>query len=126
MSSTENVDSDLSADGTLLMVEDDPDMLETFRLWVSDSSFTLRTAKTGREAVERFSEDVDAILTDRRLPDFSAAELLDQIDEDTVPVAVVSAHRPDQYLDTDDVTLYLTKPVSETEICDAIETLLAD
>lgn len=101
-------------------------MLDTYCLWLSNREFTVRTARMGTTAVEQFADDVDAIVLDRQLPDFGGAEILDRIDDSTVPVAVVSAYEPDHHLDTDDVTLYITKPVSKSDFFDAIESVLPE
>ncbi|MES3161172.1 MAG: response regulator [Halorubrum sp.] len=124
MASTQREAESAPASQTLLLVEDDVDMLATYRVWLSGRECTLRTARTGKRAITQFSDEVDAVALDRKLPDFGAAAVLNRIDYSDVPVAVISAFEPNDRLDTDDVMLYLDTPMQRSEFSSAVDQLL--
>jgi two-component system response regulator PilR (NtrC family) len=79
----------------VLVVDDEPDLLELVSLTLSRMSFRTRTAAdlaTARKLLK--SESFDLCLTDMRLPDGDGLDLVAWIQENraTVPVAVITAH----------------------------------
>ena len=84
-----------SAQPVVLVVDDEPDLLELVTLTLSRMSFRTRTAsdlETARRLLK--SESFDLCLTDMRLPDGDGLDLVAWIQENraTVPVAVITAH----------------------------------
>jgi DNA-binding response OmpR family regulator len=98
--------------------------VELFAGWLEDD-FDVRTATGGNEAMERFDEDVDVVLLDRRMPDLRGREVLSRIRvrDTSCQVALVTAVEPS----TDAVDLgfddYVVKPVDEAELAETVETL---
>jgi two-component system, NtrC family, response regulator PilR len=79
----------------VLVVDDEPDLLELVGLTLSRMSFRTRTASdlaTARELLK--SESFDLCLTDMRLPDGDGLDLVAWIQEHraSLPVAVITAH----------------------------------
>ena len=79
----------------VLVVDDEPDLLELVSLTLSRMSLDTRTASdvvTARKLLK--SESFDLCLTDMRLPDGDGLDLVAWIQENypTVPVAVITAH----------------------------------
>ena len=79
----------------VLVVDDEPDLLELVSLTLSRMSFRTRTAPdlaTARKLLK--SEAFDLCLTDMRLPDGDGLDLVAWIQENraTLPVAVITAH----------------------------------
>ena len=79
----------------VLVVDDEPDLLELVSLTLSRMSLDTRTAPdvvTARRLLK--SESFDLCLTDMRLPDGDGLDLVAWIQENhpTVPVAVITAH----------------------------------
>jgi two-component system, NtrC family, response regulator PilR len=79
----------------VLVVDDEPDLLELVSLTLSRMSFRTRTApdlETARRLLR--AESFDLCLTDMRLPDGDGLDLVAWIQEHraTVPVAVITAH----------------------------------
>jgi two-component system, NtrC family, response regulator PilR len=79
----------------ILIVDDEPDLLELVSLTLSRMSFRTRTAPdlaTARRLLK--AESFDLCLTDMRLPDGDGLDLVAWIQENraTVPVAVITAH----------------------------------
>jgi two-component system response regulator PilR (NtrC family) len=80
---------------TVLIVDDEPDLLELVSLTLSRMNLQTRTASdvsTARRLLK--SEQFDLCLTDMRLPDGDGLELVAWIQENraNVPVAVITAH----------------------------------
>ncbi|WP_323676719.1 bacterio-opsin activator domain-containing protein [Halorubellus sp. PRR65] len=111
----------------VLVVDDDEDLAETCEYWLDAGQYVPRVANSGEEALEAMSEDVDAVLLDRRMPTLSGDEVLEELRERgfDVPVAMMTAVAPD----TDIVDMpfddYLVKPVSQDDILEAVDEMLA-
>jgi DNA-binding response OmpR family regulator len=115
-----------TADTTVLIVEDERRLADVF----ADSlagEHAVRTAYTGREALEALGPAVDVVLLDRRLPDVSGSEILAAIQERGLDpaVAVVSAVEPGEEALSLDIDAYVRKPVSCSELRELVAELLA-
>ena len=115
-----------SRPGTVLVVDDEPDVAELFASMLADK-YTVRIATTGEEALETMSDQVGVVLMDRRMPGISGDELLTIIRDEGYDcmVAMVSAIDPD--LDLLDLPFdqYITKPVYKSEILNVVDELFA-
>lgn len=60
---------------TILLVEDDPMLLQTFDLILTKSEFEVKTAKTAEDALTLLSEEIAVIVTDKKLPGMSGIDL---------------------------------------------------
>jgi len=61
----------------VLLVDDDPGTLDTFRVVLEDAGFTVWTSATGHSALDLVREpSVDLIVVDLKLPDISGLEVL--------------------------------------------------
>lgn len=109
---------------TVLVVEDDSDLAQTYGFWFSHlDDTTAIVVQQGSEALQHDLDAVDVITLDRGLPDIAGPDLLDRLDAD-IPVIVISAYEPDSRLSRDDVAAYLTKPVDKAALFDAFEAVL--
>lgn len=121
------IDDDLpSPDATVLVVDDDEALADTYALWLEDV-VDVHVAYTSDAALDVFAETtVDAVLLDRRMPRTSGDELLETLRErgQDCPAAMVSAVEPR----TDLVELpfddYLLKPVGRDALLDTVSHLL--
>ncbi|MFB6157031.1 MAG: response regulator transcription factor [Haloferacaceae archaeon] len=111
---------------TVLVVEDNEDIVETYRLWLFDD-FDVRTATDGEAALEAVDGAVDVILLDRMMPGLSGAEVLARVRDRGYDcrVAMVTAVEPDFDILEMGFDAYLTKPVTESELRETIDRLLA-
>jgi CheY-like chemotaxis protein len=74
----------------LLVVDDDPDTLTTYRLILAMAGYQVATAETGKKGLELLqTEAFDLVLTDLRMPDLSGLELLAEAREIAPRVPVV-------------------------------------
>ncbi|WP_426963047.1 response regulator [Haloparvum alkalitolerans] len=112
-------------DPVVLAVDDDTEVLETYRLWLRDG-FEVRTAPDGETALETLGDDVDVVLLDRMMPGLSGGEVLDRIREREVDPAVVMLTALDPDFDVVEMPFdaYLTKPTTREELRGAVETLI--
>src|SRR5262249_22850766 len=80
---------------TLLVVDDEPNVLYSLEKALSGETFRVRTARTAREGIEAVREQPpDAVILDVRLPDLSGLEAFDQMRgmDPRLPVIVITAH----------------------------------
>jgi two-component system phosphate regulon response regulator PhoB len=116
----------------VLVVDDEPDILELTRFALSQDGFQVETAMTGDEAVASMRRSrPDLVLLDLMLPDRPGTEICRWIrgttDLSTIPVIMLTA-RSDEVdrvvgfeLGADD---YVTKPFSPRELCLRVKAVL--
>lgn len=113
-------------DPAVLIVDDEPLITEMFEVWLQDD-YDVSVATDGATALDRLDHDTDVVLLDRMMPGLSGDEALAEIRDRGYDcrVAMVTAVEPDfdvLELGFDD---YLTKPVTEDDLTDVVDTLLA-
>ncbi len=111
---------------TVLVVEDDPGLVELYREWLA-GDYELRVATDGATALELVDDAVDVALIDRQLSDISGDEVLYAIRDRGYDcrTAMVTAVDPDFDVVDTELDDYLSEPVSETELCETVDSLLA-
>ena len=108
----------------ILVVDDEPDLLELVRVNLSQAGFEVETAETGRQALERARRAApDLLILDLMLPDLSGTEVCRHLRADPslgeIPIIMLTA-RADEVdrvvgleIGADD---YVTKPFSPREL----------
>ena len=109
----------------VLVVEDEPDVGETYELWLA-GDYEVRRAATGTGALEALDEDVDVVLLDRMLPGMSGEEVLSELRDrgHDVQVAMVTAVDPDFDIVEMGFDAYVTKPPTRETLLETITDLL--
>ena len=109
----------------VLIVEDEPDVAETYRLWLEDD-YEVRVGADGDEGLERLDEAVDVVLLDRRMPGLSGDQVLERIRDGDLDcrVAMVTAVEPDFDILEMGFDAYLTKPVKSEQLAETVENLI--
>ena len=109
----------------VLVVEDEPDVAETYRRWLQ-SSYDVRVAADGAAAMDELDESVDVVLLDRMMPEMSGEEVLRRIRDRGIDcrVAMVTAVEPDFDVVEMGFDAYLAKPPEREELFETIERLL--
>ena len=114
--------------GTVLIVEDDQDIMEVITILLRREGFGVLQAKTGQEALDRIGDTPDLIILDVMLPDIDGYEVCRRIRKvSLVPVLFLTAkgglHEKTEGLDAggDD---YLVKPFFQEELLARIRALL--
>jgi two-component system phosphate regulon response regulator PhoB len=108
----------------ILVVDDEPDLLELVRVNLDQAGYEVRTAASGREALDQLrASPPDLVVLDLMLPDLSGTEICRQLRADPkfagLPVIMLTA-KADEVdrvvgleLGADD---YVTKPFSPREL----------
>ncbi|QLC33971.1 HalX domain-containing protein [Halarchaeum sp. CBA1220] len=111
---------------TVLAVDDDEDLADTYAIWL-DGEYDVRTTYDGESAIDAVDSDVDVVLLDRRMPDMSGGDVLDAIREQgyDVRVSMLTAVEPDEDILEMPFDEYLVKPVTRDDVVDTVENLLA-
>lgn len=74
----------------VLLIDDDPDIVDMIELWCADSPLAVRSVGTGEEGLAAMqARTPDVVLLDMYMPGVSGLELLDHIAELPVPPPVV-------------------------------------
>jgi DNA-binding response OmpR family regulator len=112
-------------DPVVLIVEDESDVAETYRLWLEDQ-YTVRVAENGNEGLDALDESVAVVLLDRMMPGLSGGEVLERIREKGLDcrVAMVTAVEPDFDILEMGFDAYLSKPVKSDELEETVQNLL--
>jgi len=111
-------------DPVVLIVEDETDVAETYRLWLDD--YEVRVAADGEAGLSKLDDRVDVVLLDRMMPGLSGDEVLDVIRDRGLDcrVAMVTAVEPDFDILELGFDAYLTKPIKSDQLLDTVENLL--
>jgi DNA-binding response OmpR family regulator len=111
---------------TVLVVDDDDQVCDLYETWL-DADYAVRTAESGTEALEAADADVDVALLDRRMPEMSGDDVLTEIRASDYDCRVVMLTAVDPDTDIIDMEFddYVTKPVTEEEITETVETMIA-
>ena len=110
----------------VLIVEDEPALLDLYELWLADLDVTVVRAGCGAEALDRCDEGIDVVMLDRHMPRVSGDEVLAELRDSALSprVAFVSAAIPDVQIVDLDIDAYLTKPVERDAYLDLVQSLL--
>ncbi len=114
---------------TILIAEDDGDIVELLRLYLENSGYRVISADNGEKALELMKrEHVDLALLDVMMPQMDGYELTRQIRKiSNIPILILSARDQDYdrilglNLGADD---YLTKPFNPMEVAARINSNL--
>ncbi|WP_436906531.1 HalX domain-containing protein [Halosimplex marinum] len=109
----------------VLIVEDEPDVAETYNLWLADD-YDVRMAGSGDEGLAELDDEVDVVLLDRMMPGLSGDEVLERIRERGLDcrVAMVTAVEPDFDILEMGFDAYLCKPIRSQQLHETVENLL--
>lgn len=108
----------------VLVVEDEPDIAETYERWLQD--YDVRRAETADEALATVDDSVDVVLLDRMLPGRSGSEVLAEIRSRGIDCRVAMVTAVDPGLDVLEMGFdeYLTKPPGRDELRKTVGRLL--
>ncbi|QAU13836.1 response regulator [Halorubrum sp. BOL3-1] len=112
-------------DATVLAVDDEPDLAELYRVYL-DPGYDVRIATGGEEALDAMDESVDVVLLDRRMPNMSGHEVLEEIRGGgyDARVAMLTAVEPDVDIVEMPFDDYKTKPVTKEDLLTLVEVLI--
>ncbi len=116
----------------VLVVDDSLSARKTLATLLSDSGYEVRTAIDGLDALDKIRQDPPAIvLTDLEMPRMSGMELAailrNSKQYNNIPVVMItsrSTHKHRGEAEAAGVSAYLTKPWTESQVLDQVQTLL--
>ncbi|MBN1306486.1 MAG: response regulator [Chitinispirillaceae bacterium] len=124
-------DKNRGAPATVLIVDDDADMLSLIKALMDEAGFTALGARSGREALELVQhKKPDLVLLDVLMPDLSGIEVAERIKKeagkDFLPIIMISAlcSDEDKVKGLNFADDYLTKPFSAEELRARVNSLL--
>lgn len=111
---------------TVLLVDDNPDMLQFCRRCTTGTRYRIVPAAGGMEALEKIkAAPPDIIVLDVMLPDVDGWKLLMQLHEDPatrpIPIIVCSVVREEELAQALGAALYLPKPVEPRQFVKALD-----
>ena len=118
--------------GTVMVVEDDPQLCDVLTRFINESGFTAHGAGSARESIAQFDDiDPQVVILDLKLPDGDGLDLLRLFKRKAPRCKIVIMS---SYSDVDTVVEamklgaenYLTKPTPLPELCVLIDHLLDD
>ncbi|MDR1993107.1 MAG: response regulator [Nitrososphaerota archaeon] len=109
-----------------LIVDDDKAILRTFSIILKRKGYTIDTAETGKEALDKISfNNYDVALIDMRLPDIQGIELVAKLPAKStkmVKIILTGLLPIDVGNQTDcEVDAYLLKPIKPDDLISVIE-----
>jgi DNA-binding response OmpR family regulator len=117
----------------ILIVDDDPDILESLQTLFSDTGAELTTASDGNAAVERASQgDPDLVVLDALLPKMSGFLVLEKLKKTgrrgsrpyVIMITGNQGKRHQAFAESRGVDVYLNKPFRMERLMTAAEELL--
>jgi DNA-binding response OmpR family regulator len=107
---------------TVLVVDDEEEVADVYALRLRNH-YNTRVAYGGEDALDTIDIDVDIVLLDRRMPEISGDDVLDQIREKGYDSRVIMLTAVDPGLDIVEMPFddYLCKPVEKEDLVAAIE-----
>jgi CheY-like chemotaxis protein len=108
--------------GTVLLADDSDALRETFEIWL-EPHYDVRSVPDGAAALDAMDGGVDAAVLDRRMPERSGEEVVGEFRRRglDVPVVFLSAEAPDYEAARHGFERYVTKPVTRSELHEAVE-----
>jgi two-component system, OmpR family, alkaline phosphatase synthesis response regulator PhoP len=134
LSSNQNVhkDSDTVSKSTILIVDDERDILDLIEYNLKKEGFVVVTAEDGEEGIERARQiKPDLVLLDIMMPKMDGLEVIDMMRQDAnlkdIPVIFLTA-RSDEKTEVKGLDRgaddFLTKPISTTKLVSRIKAVL--
>ena len=128
-----NDETRVGASAHILLVDDEPDQVEMYRMGLEAVGFGVTSALTGAEALTRARElHPDAIVLDVRLPDITGWEVCEVLKSDPatsqIPVLILTAAAtPTLAADSANAGCagYLLKPCYPDQLAATLQALLA-
>ena len=113
----------------VMVVDDEPDIVELFLLMLDDPDYDVTTASGGNDCLEKLKQDVpDLILLDLIMPDLDGWEVLNRIRQDerlkSIPVVILTAKQLTAdvaHKKAPHITEYLVKPVTKEGLISVIK-----
>lgn len=115
----------------ILIVEDSQSIRMMISLTLTKAGYTVTEAVDGEEALEKFSAEFNAIITDLNMPKINGIELIQQIRGGTVkafiPIIMLTTESEQQLQDEGKkagATAWIVKPFTPEDLCETIRKII--
>ena len=116
----------------ILLVDDEPDFVETVEFFLSGSDYHVFVAKNGKEALEQVrSQKPDLVLLDAMMPEMDGLEACKRLKNDptTKPIPIIMLTAKGRKEDVVDAMAagadsYVVKPFNLSDLVERIEEIL--
>ena len=107
---------------TVLIVDDEQEVADVYAFRLK-RSYDVRTAYGGQQAVDAVDDNVDVVLLDRRMPEMSGDEVLEEIRADGYDCRVImtTAVEPEFEIIEMPFDDYLCKPIEQATLTEALD-----
>jgi len=114
-----------SPDPTVLIVEDEEDLADTYAVWLSQSGYDVEAVYGGDEALATLAPRIDVVMLDRRMPNIPGDAVLREARErdGSYQISMLTAVEPDENVLDLPFDEYVTKPIDKATMLDAVERL---
>jgi CheY-like chemotaxis protein len=125
-------DPHLSSKKRILVIDDEPDILEIFDGLLTSAGYEVSTAESGTAAIERAKKDVfDLAITDLRMPGLSGVDTIAALKgiNPRLPVIVISGYISDESARScreKGAVRIIAKPVPIDELLHAVDSTLRE
>jgi len=118
------LDSD-DTERVVLIADDDTRVTAMHEAWLADT-YTVRTARDGKETLNQLDTAVDVVVLDRRMPGLTGDEVLDWLRSQRYDTRVVMVTAEDPEVDILEMEFdeYLNKPVLQDELRSVVAELV--
>ena len=118
----------------ILLVDDDPDLVETVEFFLTGNNYEVFVATNGKEALERAgTRKLDLVLLDVRMPEMNGLEVCKKLKSNTltasIPIIMVTADGAGDdvaYALSAGANDYVVKPFNLDDLVERIEMVLGD
>ncbi len=120
-------DKNMTSENPILVVDDDPDLLQLLEMRLSAAGFKPYCCSSGEQALEQLEHlSPEAVITDLKMDGMDGLQLLEKIHQirPVLPVIMLTAHGsiPDAVLAAQKgVFAFLTKPINKQELISTLE-----
>ncbi|MCW4049770.1 MAG: response regulator [Candidatus Bathyarchaeota archaeon] len=113
-------------DDSILIVDDDEDIIYLFKVALEEHGYWVETAVTGGEAIEKASKQrFSLVLLDHKLADIDGIQVADELirmDKEIKIIFITGVNELKDRIKTDDVILdVILKPISESMLVDVVQ-----
>lgn len=120
--------------GSLLLVDDEPDLVEALQEALNQIGYTVEAFQRGEEALKHFtshSQDFQLVISDQNMPGLSGTQLAQRIHELKPDVPIILCSGSYHIIDLDQekksgVRAILRKPFSVAELISAVQKVLLE
>jgi DNA-binding response OmpR family regulator len=114
-----------AAGPTVLVVEDEVDLADTYSVWLRHDDYDVETAYGGDEALAALDTHIDIVLLDRRMPTIPGDAVLRKARErdGDYQISMLTAVEPNGSVLDLPFDEYITKPTDKATMIDTVERL---